>query len=279
MDTITENTRTVLIDSHVHIYSCFDLQVFLSSALRNFQGHTEDSQCAFCLLLTEARTDHYFHLLTQITQGERSANLMPVGWQIKTTEESCSLYASTNNHEGVFIIAGSQIITAENLEVLALLTTQRFVDGKPLETAIQEIVAGGGIPVVPWGFGKWMGFRGKVVAKFLEQTRLPLIFLGDNSGRPIFWSEPHFFKQARQRGLQILPGTDPLPFALEARRPGSFGFSIQGILDPKKPAHSIRQLLLKPTVQIQTYGSLERPSRFILNQLAMQILKLKRREI
>ena len=64
------------------------------------------------------------------------------------------------------------------------------------------------------GFGKWIGRRGAVLQKLLATHNYPYLFLGDNSGRPSFWSKPHYFQLAKKQAIRILPDTDPLPFAL-----------------------------------------------------------------
>jgi hypothetical protein len=266
--------QTILLDSHVHIYDCFDLNQFFNSALRNFQQYAANHHsCIFALLLTESTIESYFEFLSQVAKRQANVDLLPSHWTVAITEEHTALYAYNTSGQGIFLLAGSQIITAEKLEVLALFTTQRFVDGRPLATVIQDVVISEGIPVIPWGFGKWMGKRGRTLAHWLAQDTLPLLFLGDNGGRPIFWPEPYLFKRAKQKGLQILPGTDPLPFADEANRAGSFGCLLEGQFNSSRPATSIQQILLKSNVQLKPYGVLEQPWKFVRNQIGMQLLK------
>ncbi|MGB7439423.1 MAG: hypothetical protein WA919_00010, partial [Coleofasciculaceae cyanobacterium] len=177
---------------------------------------------------------------------------------------------SNNLGQGIFIIAGRQVITKEKLEVLALITDKFVEDGLSLETTIQSVISAGGIPVIPWGVGKWIGRRGKLLSKLLTENNFPTLFLGDNSGRPIFWLQPIYFQQAKKQGLRVLPGTDPLPLASEASRPGSFGFTIQGSLSREEPGKQLKQMLLDSTVSINNYGYLETPWRFVSNQLGIR---------
>jgi hypothetical protein len=277
MSTAFKRTQSILVDSHVHIHDCFDLPGFFNSAFKNFQAASNQEQCPCLLLLTEAKSENYFRLLSQAVKAKNSHLFKLRDWEIKPTQESASLCAFHSENEEIFLIAGRQIITAEGIEILALITTQEFEEGKPLEKVIQEIVDCGGIPVLPWGFGKWIGLRGRIVRQFLETQNLPLLFLGDNSGRPNFWAEPYLFKQAKRRGLQILTGSDPLPFPSEFWRAGSYGFSVEGVFNREKPAACIKQILIELTVQPQVYGSLENPFRFVRNQIAMQLFKRHRR--
>jgi hypothetical protein len=150
-------------------------------------------------------------------------------------------------------------------------------DGASLEETVQGVIEAGAIPVIPWGAGKWMGYRGRILKKFLENTRSSSLFMGDNSGRPKFWPRPSLFSVAESRGIRILPGSDPLPFVSQCQKPGSFGFTVEGAVTPEHPAADLKQLLLETSTRINAYGQLERPFRFIGNQLAMQILKRKRK--
>lgn len=282
MITSTHPNSRIWADAHVHIYDCYDLEKFLDAALKNFNATAQKSgysQAETALMfLTETSQDHYFQKLIQLTEPEENSNPILKNWHLFKTGENCSVYAKHSTGQGIFIFAGRQIVTAENLEVLALLTAEEFADGLSIEPTIKQVISKGGIPVLPWGFGKWMGERGTIINRLLEQKESFPLFLGDNGGRPTFWSQPIYFKQAQAKGFKILPGTDPLPFASESWRPGSFGFVLQGTINPDKPAHSIKQILLDPKTQLQSYGTQETPLRFIRNQIAMQLVKRMRKK-
>ena len=102
-------------------------------------------------------------------------------WAFHRTHEDCSLYAQSKNSQGLFLIAGRQIVTAENLEVLALATANDFRDGSPMEELIEAVKESGGIPAIPWGPGKWMGRRGVFLRNLLERAKDPGLFLGDRT--------------------------------------------------------------------------------------------------
>jgi hypothetical protein len=268
----------VLADAHVHIYGCFNLAQFLESAFTNFQRQAQASKpwadFDALLFLTECAADNWFHALRNQAVGRSSTHMahLPT-WVFSATRESCSLRARGPDGQRVVLIAGRQIITAERLEVLALCTSDFFPDGPTLSEVVSSVRSANGIPVIPWGAGKWVGKRGKILAEFLRSQKSGSIFLGDNSGRPIFWRRPHHFRLAQEKGIEILPGSDPLPFRSECRRAGSFGFTVEGTLDRDRPAAHIRALLLDPSVNVTPYGSLEQPYRFFRNQISMQITK------
>jgi hypothetical protein len=135
----------------------------------------------------------------------------------------------------------------------------------------------GAVPVIPWGFGKWMGTRGKIVRDLLELARKTDIFLGDNGGRPAFLPRPVHFNSAESLGIRILPGSDPLPFSSEYWRPGSFGFLVEGAMNHEHPGKDLGYILLDPNTLPKPYGKLENPYRFFRNQIAMQIRKQLRK--
>lgn len=273
----------ILVDAHVHIYDCFDLQHFLDSAVKNFKAEAarwdqEDDFTAF-LLLTETAKENWFHRLAGYA-GSRSGNgTESIGnWTFHRTNEDCSLYAQSEKSQGFFLIAGRQIVTAEDLEVLALMTDRQFEDGRPLEEVIQAVKETSAIPVIPWGFGKWMGKRGAILENILRKEKDSFLFLGDNSGRPVFLPRPSLFEFAEKKGIRVLPGSDSLPFLSESQRVGSFGLSIEGTITRERPARDLKRILLDPKTRFQAYGNLEHPYRFFRNQLRARIVKRRRKQ-
>ena len=272
----------ILVDSHVHIHDCFDLQVFLDSALANFTKEAvrwgqEDTFMAF-LLLTESQGENWFHRLKGGLQDRGTTPDKPISnWTFHRTQEDCSLLAQSVNTQGIHMVAGRQIVAAENLEVLALATTELFEDGDPLIEVIQAVKERGGIPVIPWGAGKWTGKRGEFLRAIIEKAEDSSLFLGDNGGRPSILPRPRLFQLAEERSIRVLPGSDPLPFRSEARCAGSFGFSIPRVVSTEHPGQDLKRILLDPKTSFRTYGRLEMPHRFLRNQLAMQIIKRRNR--
>ena len=165
-------------------------------------------------------------------------------------------------------------MTVEGLEVLALGASRRDrLDGRPFREVIGMLTDQGGLPVVPWGFGKWTGRRGALLKEFISGPIRNPFFLGDNSGRPGLIPSPALFRMGAEKGISTLPGSDPLPFPSENSRPGGFGFSLTGSLDPERPSREIKELLLDPAVKVKPYGRLETTARFLRNQCKMQLKK------
>lgn len=276
MIAVSDAQHVNLVDAHVHIYDCFDLSQFLDAAYGNFRKQARSRNCdddfTGVLLLSERTRENYFQALTRI--AERSGSIVSASckqWHVRQTGEPCSLLVGNALGEQLFVIAGRQLVTRENLEVLALITGQGFSDGIPITALIEDIKRCGAIAVIPWGVGKWMGRRGRVVGSLLTEENQGKLFLGDNGGRPGFWPSPALFAKAGHLGIHVIPGSDPLPLKTEGERCGSFGFMVRGVLSQDYPGRDLRCLLGKDSVIIEPYGGLESPGRFIRNQLQLRL--------
>jgi hypothetical protein len=274
-ETIRRTTSAVLVDAHVHIHDCFDLAEFLDAAARNFSAAAAAQSLAAgyvsVLCLTETCRARKFEQLRSLAESCTDGGVVEGStWRVYATAEPISISADHPEFGRIHIIAGKQIVVAERLEVLALGCAKSWADGLPASEVIDGVTSSGAVAVLPWGFGKWLGRRGRILRSLLEQHHSQCLFLGDNSGRPIFFAEPNEFELGRRLGLKVLPGTDPLPFASEARRAGSFGGLVDGLVSDLKPWTDLCRHLVQPDLTIQPFGRLETPLRFLRNQLAMQ---------
>lgn len=263
----------ILIDSHVHIHDGIKFGELFTFSMRNFDVagkrylNSDERTYQRVLCLTETQDVSKFQELSSqsaIQEGELQ------GWNVTETSEDDSLLISHPVHGEMIVIAGRQIVTAERLEVLAIGTSRRILDGCPIAEVIEKVQNQQALAVIPWGFGKWIGKRGAVLGRVLGRAFQQPVFLGDNSGRPRIWPDPPQFVEARKCGMRILPGSDPLPFLSEYRRIGSFGFVMEETIGNINPAADIKHLLLDKRRAVHPYGQLENPFRFLRNQLAMQ---------
>jgi hypothetical protein len=268
----------LLVDAHVHLHDCFDLESLLDSAYANFGAAADRLGCgdefAGVLLLAETVKQNFFHqLFVHAGDKDPHRNRRAGKWDFRRTGETGSLISEDADGRRLVLIAGRQLITEEGLEVLALATTNEFNDGVSTTELICNLGANGAVAVVPWGFGKWLGRRGKIIDRLLNKSSNYSFFLGDNSNRPFFLPSPSQFRLARSKGIHNLQGSDPLPFATEFNRAGIFGFSLPGFLSFDHPSNHLKTMLLDPKNNLQTFGRLERPLRFIRNQFLIQISK------
>lgn len=271
------NGHVSLVDAHVHIHDAHPQTAVLDCACKNFllaaRSISAGDSFTGVLLLTETARASVFQRMWQSADTSRQTGTPEAGWWFRHTDEPCSLWAHRGPDMRLLIVAGRQIVTAERLEVLAIGTSRFFPDGKPTDEVVRAVTASGALAVIPWGFGKWRGRRGRILSDLMKQFTGSDFFLGDNGGRPRLLPDPAQFTEARSRGFGILPGSDPLPFRAEFRRAGSFGFALPGVLSEEMPSTDLKRLILGGTRPIEPFGQLEGSVRFIRNQISMQIHK------
>ncbi|MES1245469.1 MAG: hypothetical protein ABUT39_27945 [Acidobacteriota bacterium] len=252
MGTVVPSSSVALVDAHVHFHDCYDLQAFLEGALRNIRKGADElglTQWTGFLLLAESAGARWFQRWRDDPRFE-------------ATREAESRVAL----ERLVLIAGRQIVTRERLEVLALGRDLEVPDGLPLRDTLERVRESGALPVLPWGFGKWWGRRGRVVAEALRQDGE--LFLGDNGGR--LGPDPALFRRARKLGVRLLPGSDPLPFSRHAGLAGSYGFVLPHAVDLDRPAETLLQRI-RESGQPRAFGRRAGLPRFLRDQVGMQL--------
>jgi len=272
----------ILVDGHVHIYDCYNLKKFLDSALRNFeimakQLADEGSLSAVLLLAESKQSDWFSGLQACARNGDSAIKKQLSSWEIDKMKNETAIRAVNDDGNGFFIVAGRQIVTEENLEVLALVTAAHFPDGNSMESTVKSVSLADAIPVIPWSAGKWLGERGNFLKNFLKHVDDHYFFLGDTGTRPSFWPAPSQFQLAAQKGIRVIAGTDPLPLPSEARRPGSYGFMIAEQLDESCPSNNLKKLLKDNETKIVNYGKLENPVHFLRNQFSLRLNKFRKK--
>ncbi|MEO7986441.1 MAG: hypothetical protein ABI766_07895 [Gemmatimonadales bacterium] len=265
---------SVLIDGHVHLHDCYSPTAFLESARRNFDlagQRLGRSALPGVLMLTESEGIDWFGRLARQAAGQTTGDRIPLDpWTIESTPDPAALWATSGDRK-LLLLAGRQVVAREGLEVLVLGTTAKISDGLSLEQALAEGAAHGALRVIPWGAGKWLFGRGRLLSGIILAQRMnDDFFLGDGAGRPFFWSTPNHFAEAARHGIRVLPGTDPLPFPSQESRAGSFGFLLQGVMDLSRPAEGIKAALRDPASRLTPFGKPERALPFVRNQIAMQ---------
>jgi len=264
---------TIIIDAHVHIYPEFSIDCFFEAGFRNFskigagKGLSETSD--YVLFLTEGGEHNVFGDLCK--RAESDALKAGGGLCFLKTEESETIIVKKNS-QCIYVFSGRQYVSNENVELLALFSKQHIED-KSLSLAdlCQAVVNDGGIAVLPWGVGKWLGKRGAVVKNLIDSSCDIPIFLGDNGNRPLFWPTPSLLRYARKKQIPILSGSDPLPLLSHCNRVASSGtILLHGELSKVKPAASLRKQLNCIQDSIE-FGSRMKGIRFLCDQLQLII--------
>jgi hypothetical protein len=258
----------------VHVHDCFDTGRFLDAAATNFRSHAPSAGVCkrrFVLCLTETCGTNKFGALSDRAElGALDGKSLSAGWQFLPGEDRRSLIARHPQSGEIELVAGRQIVTAEKLEVLALGAMDEWEDGMPARAVIKTVVQAGAIPVLPWGFGKWLGRRRRVIESLIEEFSDSAVYLGDNGGRSAILPTPPEFAMAGARGMRVLPGSDPLPFDSEYDKPGSYGFRVDDLPVRDSAWSDLCVMLQRGEGELRPFGSLESPIRFARNQIAMQ---------
>lgn len=266
----------IYFDAHVHIHDRFSLQDFLTSSLENFSRQQEKTDvmgelASYILMLTESKDADVFTRLYQET--DKNSGLLPATWTIELTEERESLLLRHRDwpERRLFIFAGRQVVTQEKLEVLALATAGKFLDGLPIQETIDAVHKQYGIAALPWGAGKWLGGRGKIISTIIEKAQAGSLFVGDNGGRPKFWPAPQQFIEAAKRNIALLPGSDPLPLSGEDNRIATYGARLGGDISSTSPVADFKALLTDKNTRIEPFGKRMDALRFFKTQLLLRL--------
>ena len=252
------------IDGHVHFHSQAAVGPTLDAAAKNFRAAGGPSEGWLGgILLTQASGERVFELLKPSTAI--------AGWTLTAVQEEPETLIARQGSSSLAVICGRQVRSTEGLEVLALGTREVFRDGLPFDQAVEAVRRSGALTVIPWGFGKWLGERGKRVKKTLDLLGTQGLFVGDNGSRLGLFGQPALVRASEQRGFRVLPGTDPFPFAGGYRKVGSFGFIAE--LNPAEsaPWHGLRAWLMEQAVSPEPYGRASGPFEFVFNQVGIQV--------
>ncbi len=258
-----------LIDAHVHFYPTYDVKRFLDAASDSFARQPQAS-ARRVLCMAESAADNWFGTLSE--PAEQPAALTGSGWVRHLTSEPQSLRLTRNGDDAeLLVIAGHQCVTAEDIEVLMLGHRDKYPDGEPAEVVVAAALQAGTLPLLPWGFGKWLGKRGELVERLKEQFGTQIL-LGDNSGRLAGTPTPALLRSGAEQGHCLLPGSDPLPMQGEEHKVAGFGAWLPGDVSVATPFADLKALLANGA-QPEPFGAGETLVRFVRNQLLMQIRK------
>lgn len=255
-----------VIDGHAHFYPWMNGDLALDAAHSNFSRIRRRSGLPL---------DGPDVLALVDPSWQRSAGGLDVlgdprttsRWLARTCEDGISL-KMTRKADGamLFIVSGRQVRANCGLEVLAFATTEPFADGMPFSESVAQMLQCVGFAILPWGFGKWLGYRGQKAVDALRSAPESRLFVGDNSGRPFPYPTPPLFRLCRRLGVPILPGSDPLPFRGQERKLGRYGFLLTGGFDPDAPGHALRDSLNRLSTQPRIVGTREGLVSFLLSQ-------------
>lgn len=254
------------VDAHVHFHDRQRVAPTLDAAAANFRiACNRGDGLQGVLLLTQAADEQVYESLPGLSSlGD---------WSIAPASDEAETLIARRGRESIAIVCGRQLRTAEGLEVLALGTRARFPDGLPLSDAIGSVRHSGALAVLPWGFGKWLGLRRRLVENVFSGVSDGRLFAGDNGGRMRMLPMPRLIRDAKARGYRVLPGSDPFPIAADHRRVGAFGFMAETGLPDSAPWRALRTWLVGINTSPAPYGRGCNPIRFAVNQFGIQMYR------
>lgn len=201
------------IDPHAHLYDTFALREWSHAAIRNLRGSAEVP--AVVIVVDRDGQDSIARLKGDGVAFADVADALE-GRGVSLSYEDGDLT----------VVQGTQYVTSERIEVLALGVQRAAPDRMTAAEYISIITEQGGLPCLPWSPGKWLGSRGGVVRRVLDTTPSTVVTVGDISIRSSLGPPSALLRYARSRGYSVLSGTDPLPRVEDERLVGSFGVEV-----------------------------------------------------
>jgi hypothetical protein len=205
------------VDCHVHLHSLERVEQALDASALNLGLACGRSRGLLgYLLLAQGGDERVFEAL-----ADRSS---AGGWRFASVPAEPETLIASSGRRSVAVVCGRQVRAVDGLEVLAIGTCASFHDGQPFTATLDSVRSSGALAVIPWGFGKWFGKRGRRVRKVLQAAVGHGVFVGDNGGRLAMLGMPRIIRNIERQGGRVLPGTDPFPIAMDHLRIGAFGF-------------------------------------------------------
>ena len=204
---------TTLLDTHLHLYPSYDLPRAINQLLDSSADRGEQISRGACL--AERHDCQYFKRL-------RDGDIKLDDFELDCPEEN--ELRLTRNKDGLSLnlLPGRQVITRENIEILALACPEMIDDGQPALDVIFQLNQLKRIPVLTWSPGKWFGQRGELVTRLITELDKQDFLIGDTTLRPYGWLTPRLMKRAQQIGFTVVAGSDPLPFSGEESWLGAY---------------------------------------------------------
>lgn len=251
-------------DGHVHFHRTELVPLTLDAAAENFREVARRGNGLLgALLLTQAAGERVFEQIdVDRTHG---------GWHFEPAAQEPESLLARKAGAAIAIVCGRQVRARGGLEVLGLGTRQEFSDGESLANTVAAVRGSGALTVLPWGFGKWLGARGRLVQEALHAAGARVLSVGDNGSRLAVLAAPALIRRSEREGFRVIPGTDPFPFARDYRRVGQFGFLAGVDIEESAPWKALRSWLESLRESPPRFGHASGPVRFVVNQLGIQL--------
>jgi len=231
--------------------------------------HNNSSSFTAVLCLLETRSSHWYQDLLKIAAAKKNIG----NWTIEALNDAQLLRLSQNNGKELLVLPGQQVITAENLELIIIGSTNMIAHDNNICSYLSEY-SHSHLVIIPWGVGKWLGSRGRIVSELIQQQKYNFA-LGDNSGRAAIWQHIPQFNQAKANNIRIIAGSDPLPICGQHKKIACYGVILTEAIPQQALAQQLRNTMLNPQKNIKQYGRLDNLFQFFASQLLLRIRPIK----
>lgn len=204
-------------DAHAHLYDSYDLSVWCRSAIAGLSGQGGSAYPVVIVLDREGH-DTFARFRREVPKWSE----LPDG-----RAGVCHVAGKE-----LLVIRGVQYNTRERIEVLAFGCSRSVEDRASIDEILAAVTAGGGVPCLPWSPGKWLGARGALVRRLLQNGDPARLLVGDVAIRSTCGPPSSLLAYARRLGYRVVCGTDPLPRRSDQALVGSFGQSFEVVSAP-----------------------------------------------
>jgi hypothetical protein len=244
----------MIVDTHVHLYPGYHTGAILRLCAECLHTLAPDAVPVACL--TERGDCDAYRKLLESRVIEGGGVLC-----VEALEDGRSLVVRFGGGvPPLFVLPGRQIATRERIELHCLGRLVDIPDGLACKETMGRILELDGLAVVPWGVGKWLFRRRRVVDQLLADFPPDRLMIGDSAMRPWFWGEPLPMRRARTKGYRILCGSDPLPHETDGAWIGRYALLLASRFDAAAPAKSCLEGLR--TAQVTRMGRRPGPLAF-----------------
>ena len=150
-------------------------------------------------------------------------------WELAGSDGVCLRLARFRDGRRVTLILGRQVRTADDLEVLVVGIAGPIEARRPLDETIESGLEQEALVMLPWGFGKWTGSRGRSVEQAYWRYAPHGLRLADTGARTGVLRQPPVFARSIADGRPVLAGSDPFPFPDQLAAIGRHGFVLDGV--------------------------------------------------
>ena len=261
----------MLIDGHVHLHRAHSIEAALDAAVLNFDRARSRLASAApgpaALWLVETPAEDASTRLTGDDAGRWQVDARDgVTWRLRRADGA-----------RLTLIRGRQVATSEGLEVLLVGTADPVPEGRPLHETIESHLERRVLVMIPWGFGKWTGRRGRAVASAYEAYGANGLRLADTGVRPRWLPAPDLLRRSTDDGRPVFVGSDPFPFRETGDVIGSAGFVARD-LPPDSGWDDMYGALRDSGGSLERFGRPVGTSRFLRLQVRMQLRKHFKRD-